>query len=295
LVSEKTSPAKVPVALESTLLRLATGAVATQRAAPGAVAVLTEKVVKTMFLKTLWSATTSLLAFVVIVAGASLAAPWGSTKKQALAGAEKSQLVQGFSGSSAKFLGGPEKDSRAEAPLSETEFFSAADRAVTFAYVIDRSGSMATRDSLEVVKRELRESLGKLGPDARFLVVFYNLGTTVLTDANGRRGIMLAHERNKASVRVQLEAIKPDGGTDHLLGLRAALAEKPEVVYFMTDSDLMSGADVATISAEAGKTRIHTVEFGRRKDPGEIKPLRSLAKKTGGTYRYIDVTSLSDH
>ena len=48
------------------------------------------------------------------------------------------------------------------------------ERAGSFAYVIDRSGSMATRNSLDVAKRELRASIAKLTPNVRFSVVFYN-------------------------------------------------------------------------------------------------------------------------
>src|SRR5918993_522688 len=43
-----------------------------------------------------------------------------------------------------------------------TEFFGARERAGSFAYVIDCSGSMATRNALDVAKRELLGSLGQL-------------------------------------------------------------------------------------------------------------------------------------
>ena len=49
---------------------------------------------------------------------------------------------------------------------SGTEFFGAREHGHSFAYVIDCSGSMATRNSLEVAKRELLASLNQLPPDA---------------------------------------------------------------------------------------------------------------------------------
>ena len=55
-----------------------------------------------------------------------------------------------------------------------TQFFGARDHARSFAYVIDCSGSMATRHSLDVAKRELLASLSQLAPDAQFAVIFYN-------------------------------------------------------------------------------------------------------------------------
>lgn len=173
-----------------------------------------------------------------------------------------------------------------------TEFFGAREHAHSFAYVIDCSGSMATRSSLEYAKRELIVSLDQLPPDAQFSVVFYNLHATVFSDPTGRKGPMAATAANKARVGTQLTQIAPDGGTDHMLALRAALAMKPEVIFFLTDADLMTQGDISVVLTEAGPTRIQAVEFGRGADLGaESNPLRRLAAGTGGTYRYIDVTS----
>jgi von Willebrand factor type A domain len=172
-----------------------------------------------------------------------------------------------------------------------TEFFGAREHGKSFAYVIDCSGSMATRNSLEVAKRELLSSLNQLPPDARFSVIFYNLKVRVFTDPGGNEGMMPATTSNKARVQTQLEAVGPDGGTDHMKALRTALGLRPEVVFFLTDADLMTNSDVNEVLAEAGGSRIQAVEFGRGTDLGMDTPLRRLATATGGTYRYIDVTS----
>ncbi|MFO0954153.1 MAG: VWA domain-containing protein [Isosphaeraceae bacterium] len=171
-----------------------------------------------------------------------------------------------------------------------TEFFGAKENARSFAYVIDCSGSMATRNSLDVAKRELLNSLGQLPPDAQFAVVFYNLNATVFSDPTGRRGMMSATAANKARVDTQLNQIAPDGGTDHMLALRSALALRPEVIFFLTDADLMTQTDVNALLTEAAGSRIQAVEFGRGFELGSnSNPLRRLANGTGGTYRYIDV------
>jgi hypothetical protein len=149
---------------------------------------------------------------------------------------------------------------------------------------------MATRNALDVAKRELLASLGQLPPDANFAVVFYSLRATTLADLQGRRGLMAATVLNKSRVRSQLDAIVPDGGTDHMLALREALALRPEVIFFLTDADLMTHADVQEILKESGTTRIQAVEFGRGADLRMPGPLRKLASATGGSYRYLDVT-----
>ncbi len=171
-----------------------------------------------------------------------------------------------------------------------TEFFGAREHGHSFAYVIDCSGSMALRNSLEVAKRELLASLNQLPPDARFSVVLYNLRARVLTDPGGQQGLMPATTANKMRVQGQLQTVGPDGGTDHMVALRTALGLKPEVIFFLTDADLMSDNDVNEILAETQGSRIQAVEFGRGTDLGKQTPLRRLATTTGGTYRYIDVT-----
>ena len=144
-----------------------------------------------------------------------------------------------------------------------TQFFGARDHAHSFAYVIDCSGSMATRNSLEIAKREMLASINQLPPDTQFAVIFYNLNARLLSDPQGQKGLMTATAPNKARVQTQMAAIAPEGGTDHMSALREALRLKPEVIFFLTDADLMSNNDVNEILAEVGSTRIQAVEFGR--------------------------------
>lgn len=170
-----------------------------------------------------------------------------------------------------------------------TEFFGAREHGRSFAYVIDCSGSMALRSSLEVAKRELLASLDRLPPDVRFMVVLYNDEARVLTDAQGHAGLMPATVSNKARVRTQLAQVPPFGGTDHKTALTAAFKAKPEVIFFLTDADMLPNSDIDEILKEAGKSRIQAVEFGGGPDLGHSTPLRRLATTSGGTYRYIDV------
>ena len=172
-----------------------------------------------------------------------------------------------------------------------TEFFGTREHGHSFAYVIDCSGSMAMQNSLEVAKRELLSSLGQLPPDARFSVIFYSLDARVFTDPDGKPGLMPATSSNKLRVQEQLRTVPPFGGTDHMLALRTALALKPEVIFFLTDADLISDSEVDKILDQAHGCRIQAVEFGRGRDLGMNNPLRHLATASGGIYRYIDTMS----
>jgi hypothetical protein len=171
-----------------------------------------------------------------------------------------------------------------------TQFFGAREHAHSFAYVIDCSGSMAMHNSLDVAKREMLASVGQLPPDASFAVIFYSLDARILSDPQGRKGLMAATTRNKARLQAQLTSVTPLGGTDHMLALREAIKLKTEVIFFLTDADLMSNNDVNEILAEIGTTRIQAVEFGLGTELGIKSPLARLATTTGGTYLYIDVS-----
>jgi hypothetical protein len=171
-----------------------------------------------------------------------------------------------------------------------TEFFGAKEHGRSFAYVIDCSGSMSAMGALSVAKRELLASLNVLPPDVRFSVIFYNDKPRVFTGPSGQEALMPATAGNKARVQTQLQTIVPEGGTDHMLALRAALALKPEVIFFLTDADWMSDNNVTEILGEAGGSRIHTLEFAIGTDLGRETPLRRLATSTGATYRHINVT-----
>ena len=123
-------------------------------------------------------------------------------------------------------------------------------------------------------------------------MIFYNLRPTVLTDPGDAPGHDARHGGEQAAGDSPAPASTGlDGGTDHMSALRAGLALRPEVIFFLTDADLMNTNDAQSIITEAGATRIQAVEFGRGAEmAGTLNPLRKLATATGGTYRYIDVT-----
>lgn len=175
-----------------------------------------------------------------------------------------------------------------------TEFFGVRENAGSFAYVIDCSGSMALRGALDRAKAELLASLARLPPEASFGVIFYNLRADVFTDVSGKIGLMPATPANKERVRTLLSRVVPDGGTDHMGALLKAFSIHPEVVFYLSDGDLMSSRDVQDLQAQSGEIRIQAVEFGLgRNSLRSITPLRKLATESGGSYRYIDTSQFA--
>jgi hypothetical protein len=180
-----------------------------------------------------------------------------------------------------------------------TEFFGLRDRAGSYAYVIDCSSSMTTRagnvrgmNSLDVAKRELLASLDPLPRDCKFGVVFYSDSATVFTDPAGRKELMTASPSNKARLRTKIAEVEPLGGTDQMTALRAALALRPEVIFYLTDADFFDRSSAVEIRREMGTTRLLAVEFGVGPALKGSDPLRWLAESTGGAYKYIDVRNI---
>lgn len=175
-----------------------------------------------------------------------------------------------------------------------TEFFGAREYGASFVYVIDCSGSMAKHHALQRAERELNVSLEQLPPDARFGVVFYNLNSTTMPDADGNPALMPATSANKERVRTRLLSLRAEGPTDHSRALEAAFAMHPEVVFFLTDGRQLRPEQADALLDSAGATRVHVTEFGDGPDPGTLDPLKTLATGTGGSYRYLDLTKRPD-
>jgi hypothetical protein len=181
-----------------------------------------------------------------------------------------------------------------------TEFFGLRDRAGSYAYAIDCSSSMTTRagtvrggmNSLDVAKRELLASLDPLPRDSKFGVVFYNDSATVFTDPAGRKELMTASPSNKTRLRTKIADLAPLGGTDQMAALRAALALRPEVIFYLTDADFFDRSSAVEIRREMGTTRLLAVEFGVGPALKGSDALRWLAESTGGAYKYIDTRNV---
>ena len=127
--------------------------------------------------------------------------------------------------------------------------------------MIDCSGSMATRNSLDVAKREMLASINQLAPDAQFAVIFYNVQTRLLSDPLGRRGLMAATTANKVACSTSSRPSRRSGHRPHAGPARGAKL-KPEVIFFLTDAESISNSDIDEILTEVGRTRVQCVEFG---------------------------------
>jgi hypothetical protein len=173
-------------------------------------------------------------------------------------------------------------------------FLGLRDRGTRVIYVIDCSTSMANDNAMRTAKAALVASLQSLTESQQFQIVFYNNAPSLMKLRNASPGdLAYATEVNKTFARQYIAGIEPDLGTNHVPALQLALRLKPEVLFFLTDADepqITPGELQELQRLNQGKTRIHTIEFGRGGELGEnINFLKKLASQNGGTYRYHDV------
>lgn len=178
-----------------------------------------------------------------------------------------------------------------------TSFMGIRDKATRVVFVIDCSGSMYNYNAMQAAKAAVLSSLQTLVETQQFQVIFYNDQPHLLKFGGRTSPLAFATEVNKSFARQEIAAVVPDNGTDHLKALTLALRLGPEVIYLLTDADepQLSAAELNQVQRlNQGKTRIHTIEFGKGAALDDVRPnfLKKLALQNGGSYRYHDVKRL---
>jgi Mg-chelatase subunit ChlD len=172
--------------------------------------------------------------------------------------------------------------------------FGVEGRGTKFVYVFDRSTSMEG-PPLSTAKQQLIASLESLQSVHQFHVIFFNQEMRHFDLSGGGRRIAFATDRNKKMAARFVGGITADGGTDRFPALRAAMAMRPDVIFFLTDADdpmpRSELQEISDLNDRAGVT-ITTIEFGRGPDKRATNFLTELARLTGGQYGYVDTLSL---
>ncbi len=154
-------------------------------------------------------------------------------------------------------------------------------------YVIDRSGSMT--DSIDYVKFELKRSIGELGEDTEFHVIFYSSGPPV--EMPTRRPVP-ATERNKQLAFEFIDRVVPQGQTDPVEAIKRAFAVGPDLIYLLTDAEFdRSIVDLTKRLNVGGKVTVHTIGFLYR---GGEEVLKQIAQQNNGNYKFVSEKDLLD-
>jgi len=174
---------------------------------------------------------------------------------------------------------------------STVTFFQIGLRAKTVVYVIDRSVSMGPNGKLARAKQELQRSVEQLSVDARFQIVLFNRSIEVLT-VEQTAGLFSATPENKLRATEFLKSVLPEGGTRPVPALKWALAMKPDVIYFLSDSEDLNKRDVREVTnLNRGRSAIHALQIEDGQTANPPSSLQMLAQSNRGEFRVVFGTS----
>jgi hypothetical protein len=157
----------------------------------------------------------------------------------------------------------------------------------TVVYLLDCGE--ATRDFLGDLKDASIRSISSLGPDHKFQILFWGVNGNVASYPDGSTTYATKESIDAAQKSI---ADQPAfGQSDVIPALKAALEQHPDAIVLATgkgwDLDNNWVTDVMKMRGASG-VRIDTFNLGSTDSP----PLKSLASKTGGSYRTVGKSDL---
>jgi hypothetical protein len=195
-----------------------------------------------------------------------------------------------------------EREMRKKAELNlpaTVQFFATETQAESVVFVVDCSGSMEG-SRIQRTRAELAQSILALKHRQRFFVCFFNSAPIpmfqqsprgilgFLEKFRGRETALTSLVEDSGSMKLGvfkwMNSIAADGGTDPESSLLLAAAMDPDVVYLLSDGDFAPLAESTFAALERNDILVHTLAFEDRSGAAQ---LTSIAKRTGGTYRFI--------
>ena len=160
------------------------------------------------------------------------------------------------------------------------------------AYVCDASGSLFGSRALNLIKQEMRESVGRLRTSQAFSILFFR-GTDVPPIVlNGTNALQFGTPKNKEAAYAMIEDLEVKGDTDPREALKIAFSMKPEMVFLLID-----GVASSVVTPESLQKQVDTLNVGRKvrltvivvgkAEQTELQPFEDLAKANGGELRRV--------
>lgn len=166
-----------------------------------------------------------------------------------------------------------------------TTFFGTRATGKRFAFIVDKSGSMANDGKMERAMRELARSVEALPDFAQFRVLLFDAQAVAFPD----RGFTKARESEVVRLGRWLGDKVPSGGTTPEVAFDCVMNDPtpPDAIFFMTDGEI--GRDdpakiVRSVSRGGGIVPVHCIAFG---DTRAAAQLAEIARATGGQYRFV--------
>jgi len=153
-------------------------------------------------------------------------------------------------------------------------------------YVVDASASMnhphesRAKTRFGRVKFELVKSIESLLPHQEFCIYFFNSFSTPMSP-----GYCVARGRKTPQKLYDwIAKFQAKGQTEPLDSLKAAVAQRPDLIYFLTDGQISKRDLERASQLNHDQARFSTICIG---DNSSETQLKSLSAGTGGTYTFV--------
>jgi len=180
----------------------------------------------------------------------------------------------------------------------KSPFMGISGNAKQIVYICDATGTMLGL-KFELLKQQLAKAIDILRPVQSFNVVFFKGGNT---DAEWAKAIYnkltQATPMNKQKAFKEINETSVLGnGTNPIPALKQAFAQKPQLIYFLTDGEFNNFASYDDVLNEVAKlnadksVRINTILMMGEDDKAE-ETLKKMAKDNGGVFKKVLETDL---
>ena len=180
------------------------------------------------------------------------------------------------------------------------QFMGSEGKGSKFIYVLDRSSSTSIggqNSPLAIAKRELSASLAGLlelgdkeGKLIQFQIIFFNNKTEIYNERKKTGKLPILDDQSLGLAQRFVSSIVPAGGTDSAPALVAALQERGDVIFFLTDGETkLTSAELARLQRLSQGEQINVIEYGTKPKPTTPNSLQQLARNHHGTYHYVDI------
>jgi hypothetical protein len=181
---------------------------------------------------------------------------------------------------------GPPGGGMAAGPKSP--FMGISGNAKRVVYICDGSGSMM--DVFWRVRTELKKAVEVLKPMQAFNVIFFSDVDVV---ALNKTTLVMGTPENKRKAFEVSESMSAAGSTDPLPAIRMAFAQKPELIYVLTDGFENATSYRAVIDEfqrlnPDKKVRVNTILIRSSANPELENVVRTIAAESGGVCKIID-------
>lgn len=157
-------------------------------------------------------------------------------------------------------------------------------------YVCDMAGMI---QMFVGARRELINTIDRLPENYSFgLILVEPRNCLALSDES-----LPATDKNKKAMEDFLEHVKPQAQTDALPALKAAFAQKPDVIYFLARGSFEDNSRVLRAFRELNsdhRVQINTIWYRGENEDDEpaVKLLKTIAKENQGEYRRVNESDL---